>query len=236
MTATAPTKFEQVYDAVRARIESGAYPPGRRLSFRAIGQALDASDIPVREAIHRLAAEGWVTYRPRHGAVVAGLTLAEIHELFLPHAILEGAITRLAARHVSPDVVEQLAGIVAEQRAAAAADATARFAELSVRFHDVLYAVCPARGLVETTEAIVRRTFRLRQITPATYTAERMAGRIAEHEQFLRLLDERPLDLDRIEAFARRHKLRFFLNVVDGDLAAEVRRAELTSVLQDAAP
>ena len=31
-----------------------------------------------------------------------------------------------------------------------------------------------------------------------------------------------PADLDRIEAFARRHKLRFFLNVVDGELAAEV--------------
>jgi DNA-binding GntR family transcriptional regulator len=236
MPATAPTKFEQVYEAVRARIEAGEYPPGRRLSFREIGQALDASDIPVREAIHRLAAEGWVTYRPRHGVVVAGLTLAEIHELFLPHAILEGAVTRLAARHVSPSVYEQLAGIVDEQRAAAAADATARFAELSVRFHDVLYAVCPARGLVESTEAIVRRTFRLRQITPGMYTPGRMAARIAEHEQLLRLLDERPLNLDRIEAYARRHKLRFFLNVVEGDLAAEVRRAELTTVLAEELP
>src|SRR5437764_179493 len=78
-------------------------------------------------------------------------------------------------------------------------------------FHDVLYAACPARGLVESAEAIVRRTFRLQQITPGMYTAERMAARIAEHDQLLRLLDQRPLNLDQIEAFARRHKLRFFL-------------------------
>src|SRR5262249_9704841 len=127
MTATARTKFEQVYEAVRGRIESGEYPPGRRLSFREIGQEHAASDIPVREAVHRLAAEGWVRYTPRHGAVVADLTLAEIHELFLPHAILEGAITRLAARHVSPSVFERLGAIVDAQRAAAAADETARF-------------------------------------------------------------------------------------------------------------
>ena len=46
----------------------------------------------------------------------------------------------------------------------------------------------------------------------------------------------KPEDLDAIEAFARRHKLRFFLGVVDGELAAEVRRAELTTVLPEVTP
>src|SRR3954452_7341301 len=116
MTAPTRTKFEQVYQVVRARIDSGAYQPGHRLSFRELARELDTSDIPVREAIHRLAAEGRVDYRPRHGAVVAELTLAELRELFLPGAILEGAITRLAARHVSPGVLEQLAANVAAPR------------------------------------------------------------------------------------------------------------------------
>lgn len=230
MRASAPTKFERVYELVRARIDSGEYAPGRRLSFRELGRELAASDIPVREAIHRLAAEGRVLYRPRQGAVVADVTLGEVHELFLPYAILEGAITRLAARHVSADVVEQLATIVAEQRAAAAAGDTPRFAKLSVRYHDVLFALCPARGLVDTAATISKRALGLRPISPAMYTDQSMQERIAEHEELLRLLDARPLHLDRVEAFARGHKLRFFLGVVDGELAAEVRRAELNTV------
>jgi hypothetical protein len=62
------------------------------------------------------------------------------------------------------------------------------------------------------------------------YTSQSMAERLAEHELFLRLLDERPLNLDRVEAFARGHKLRFFLAIVEGESAAEVRRAELSTV------
>jgi DNA-binding GntR family transcriptional regulator len=230
MPVSAPTKFELVYELVRARIDSGEYAPGRRLSFRALGRECATSDIPVREAIHRLAAEGRVVYRPRQPVVVADVTLGAVHELLLPAAILEGAITRLAARHVSPDVVEQLAEIVAGQRAAAASDEPAAFARLSVRFHDLLAALCPARGRVDTAESIRERTRGLRQISPSMYTSQSMAERLAEHELFLRLLDERPLNLDRVEAFARGHKLRFFLAIVEGESAAEVRRAELSTV------
>src|SRR5215212_5994712 len=148
MRASAPTKFEQAYELVRSRIASGQYAPGERLSFRQLGRELETSDIPVREAIHRLAAEGRVVYRPRQGVVVADVTLGQVHELLLPYAILEGAITRFAARHVSPDIVEQLGEIVAAQRTAIAADEARAFAKLGVRFHDVLFALCPARGLV----------------------------------------------------------------------------------------
>jgi DNA-binding GntR family transcriptional regulator len=236
MPVSAPTKFEQVYELVRARIASGEYAPGQRLSFRQLGRELATSDIPVREAIHRLAAEGRVLYRPRQGVVVADVTLGQVHELLLPYAILEGAITRLAARHVSPDHAEQLTAIVEEQRAAMAAGEARAFARLGVRFHDLLFALCPARGLVDTAAAVKERTLGLDQISPSMYTAESMAERLAEHEQFLRLLDERPLNLDRVEAFARGHKLRFFLAIVDGESAAEVRRAELSTVWPGSTP
>src|SRR5215213_2611358 len=113
----APTKFEQVYQALQARIEAGEYAPGKRLSYRELTHDLNASEMPVREAIHRLAAEGRLVYTPRHGVVVAEVTFEETCALLLPLAVLEGAITRLAARRVSRETHERLAATIAEQHA-----------------------------------------------------------------------------------------------------------------------
>lgn len=47
----------RVYETLKARIIHGVFPPGVRLDPSRLAQALNASQTPVREALHRLAGE-----------------------------------------------------------------------------------------------------------------------------------------------------------------------------------
>ena len=63
MATSAPTKQQQLYEALRERILSGAYGPGFRVVIDQIAAEFAVSALPVREAIRRLEAEGLIVYR-----------------------------------------------------------------------------------------------------------------------------------------------------------------------------
>ena len=77
MSIGQPNKHEQAYRVLRERIVNGVYVPGYRLVIDALALELGVSAVPIREAIRRLEAEGWVVYRPNTGAQVASIDVAQ---------------------------------------------------------------------------------------------------------------------------------------------------------------
>jgi hypothetical protein len=65
------SKHERAYRLIRSRIIDGSYMPGHRLIIDALAGELGISQVPIREAIRRLEAEGRVVYRHNSGARVA---------------------------------------------------------------------------------------------------------------------------------------------------------------------
>ena len=92
---------DRAAEEIRARILAGVYPPGSRLRERDLSQALDMSRIPVREALARLEADGFVVVQPRRGAMVRRLTLKDVAELFDLRLSLEVFAARRAAEAVA---------------------------------------------------------------------------------------------------------------------------------------
>lgn len=97
-------------------------PPGTWLKERDLSERYGVSRVPVRQALHRLEAEGFVQTSPRRGAVVTPVTRADIEDLFDARLCIEPfaarrAALRVAAGEASPEALE-----------AVMADAEARFA------------------------------------------------------------------------------------------------------------
>jgi DNA-binding GntR family transcriptional regulator len=68
---SAETPAEQVRAIVRARIESGQYPPGSRLpSTLTLSQALGVAPRTIRKALAPLVDEGLIETRPGWGTFV----------------------------------------------------------------------------------------------------------------------------------------------------------------------
>ena len=105
--AQAPSKAEYVYQTLREKIESGSYPPGTPLSIREISTQLDVSRTPAKEAISRLAFEGYADLLPNRSAVVARISTTEVLELLELREALERSTAFYAAqRRTDADLAE----------------------------------------------------------------------------------------------------------------------------------
>ena len=137
-----PTAWEQAYLALRCRLADGTFPPGAHLREDDLATQLGVSRTPIREALRRLDAEGWLRVVPNQGAFAAEWSLREIIEIFDLRAMLEAH----AAEHAAIKPTRQ--GIAALTAACEAGEAAMHGADLAaieqisaanVRFHETLW-------------------------------------------------------------------------------------------------
>jgi DNA-binding GntR family transcriptional regulator len=130
---------EAVFRSLCEALQAGGYRAGDRLREEEVAQRLNVSRTPVREALGRLAARGFVEPAGGRGLIVRSLDTAEVLELYAMREILEGAAARLAAEHASPPEIDALRDI--EAAFAEATDEAAEMARLNRAFHE---AICRA--------------------------------------------------------------------------------------------
>jgi DNA-binding GntR family transcriptional regulator len=204
-SAAVGSKHEIVYEAIRSRILDGTYGPGHRLVLDRIAREFDVSPVPVREAVRRLEAQGYVDFQRNVGARVATFDEAQFAETTEVLAILEGAATSLAAPRM------RKSDIAAARRSNDRLSRLLRdfdpieFSRENRTFHFVFYDRCPngqLRALVEQQwaklDTIRRSSF--------IYVPGRARSSVSEHEQILRLV-ERGAAPGAIESATRAHKL-----------------------------
>lgn len=136
-------------ERIRAEILAGRLEPGEKIPQEQVAAQLGISRVPVREALHRLEAEGVVTLRPHVGFVVTKLTLEELEEIYATREIVEGGATSLSARQISDEELARLESIVKELRKAAKAGDLGRWLALDREFHLVTYAPCKLPRLLK---------------------------------------------------------------------------------------
>ena len=131
MTKRAETSLltDQVYETMHEAIMNGDLPAGSRLRIRDIAAQVGTSVMPVREAIRRLEEAGLAERVPHKGAVVKGLTLAELVHVYDVRRLLEVEAARLGAQRISPADVDRMHAeyelmqtAIAERRAVALLD------------------------------------------------------------------------------------------------------------------
>ncbi len=161
-----------------------------RLNIDALSRELGVSPIPVREALRRLEAEGWVRFQPNVGAIVAPADATTWEQEMVAAAILEGAATADAAGRMRPADMVRLRRIAAEMERVAAAGDPVRFSTLSRRLHATIVARCANAYLVELLEQTYTRLDRVR-FTMFSHLPERFTCALTEHPRLLNLLESR---------------------------------------------
>lgn len=133
---------QRIYEQIRRRIILGEIPQGSRLPEQRLADELNTSRIPMREALSKLDAEGFVELRPRRGAIVCTWTAQEVHHLFDCRLALETSAANKAAQRVaegvSPASLE--AALERSETEMVSGDGLA-FAEANVHFHQALVAM-----------------------------------------------------------------------------------------------
>jgi DNA-binding GntR family transcriptional regulator len=189
-----------VVDVLRDAIRQRLLAPGAPLVQASLASALGVSKIPVREALHSLAAEGLVTFT-EEGVRVASPSPAEVHELWSLRALIEPALAGAIVRNAGPADVRALGELVAAMDAETDGDA---WSDLNFVFHLELYRI----AALPHYAAVARRVLTL--IEPHSRVAvHRLAGRDAaqsEHRELLLAIEAR--DEERLRATLEVHATR----------------------------
>src|SRR6516225_9140908 len=186
---------QSVYDALIDLIVGGELPPGQHMVETDLARQLGVSRQPIREALHRMEAEGWVDLRPSQGAFVHVPTDSEVDELLDVRALLEAETARLAARAASPGQVARLREICAEGQVAAEGGDFGRAVAANDSFHAEIAAIAGNFVLAEVVGRRVQWYYRM--VAPA-----RSQGSWAEHREMIDAIEA--ADPEQAQVLARR--------------------------------
>jgi DNA-binding GntR family transcriptional regulator len=168
-------------DIVQGRIEFGA-----QLRPDAIAEQLDISTTPVREALHRMQADGLIVKLPYRGWFVREFTEQEVRELYEMRAALESLAVRLACERMTP---AQLAWLRDQQAVGEAALKAADMEGYRVYNRDLHAAIVEAAGNTYLSSAMGQLTLQSQVLMARTI---RLVGRpsraIEEHRDLIELI------------------------------------------------
>lgn len=132
------TRHEAAAERIRRGIMDGEYSPGERLKQEVLARQFGCSVIPIREALHQLAAEGFVVLDPQKGARVADLNSRRLEEMYEVRIRLEGWAARLAARRMTSEAAARIRTILDKMDRPDLS--VTEWLALNWEFHDSLYA------------------------------------------------------------------------------------------------
>jgi DNA-binding GntR family transcriptional regulator len=164
--AERPSNTERAYRELRRRIIENEMPAGHQALEQELADALGMSRTPVREAMIRLANEGLVEIRPRHGMRVLPISAQDMAEIYAVLTALEAtAAEEVARRGLSEGELASLTKAVSDMDAALKRDDLRAWAEADERFHKRLVAASGNQRLQSIVEMYWDQAHRVRLLT-----------------------------------------------------------------------
>ena len=190
---------EYAHRVLRDAIRSGQFKPGMHLREAEVSRWLDISRTPVREAIHRIVAEGLLVTGPWNGVMIAELDRQQLVELYAVREALEGTAAALAAQHASKAEVQLMLSIAT--REIENENDPGRLVTINGELHRVIYEAAHNRYLLQSINSIIDALGLLRHSTFVLPGSAATARR--EHMEIIRAI--RSGNAARAEQMARRH-------------------------------
>jgi DNA-binding GntR family transcriptional regulator len=177
---------EQVYEHLRAAIESGELEPGTFLDQNAISADLGISRTPLRDALIQLDLEGFVEVLPRRGVRVRQLTLSDVRHLYEIIGALEGAALLASRAAVEPGDLSRMTRLNREMSAALDSGDFDLYYSLNVQFHRVFLSWSDNEELKRSVRVCRQRLYDFPR--ERAFVAEWERRSIEEHAALLELL------------------------------------------------
>ena len=175
------TLQEAAFEQLREAIIRGAYQPGQRLKQQELARSLGCSPVPIREALHHLAAEGFVVFDPQRGARVADFNSREVEQMYDIRTMLEGYAAQRTAERMTPEAARRLEAILDKMDAPDISPVD--WVRLNWEFHDGLCA-CADHEFLRKMISNLRRSMEPYLRLDVAQVGNYAAGR-REHRQIL---------------------------------------------------
>lgn len=204
------------YETMYRKIVTLAYEPGQHLEEGQLVETLKIGRTPIREALHRLAADLLVESQPGKGFVVRPLTVQNTKAAFAALQILESGVASLAVRQETARLLEAMTAANELVGTAARQMDILRLVEANSAFHDAFARCSDNVYLIQGLQRVRCETNRLaylsyaNEIEPSRTLKVHYASVIDQHAQIIQAIRDRDeirlqaVVVEHIEIFKRR--------------------------------
>ncbi len=164
------TRASAVYEHLRDDIAHGQLAPGAKLRVEAMCQRYGVGASPLREALSRLSAEGWVDRTDLRGFSVAPLHWEELPILTRNRVQLESIALRESIARRDPALEDELVLLMHRLSRTPRSLSTDTYVtnpaweSLHRQFHRTLLSRCPSRWLRAFCDSLAEESYRFRQV------------------------------------------------------------------------
>ncbi len=171
---------DRAYAKIKQYIQQSRFSPGAFLSERQLAGLLGMSKTPIKAALERLEAEGFVAVSPQQGIVVRDLSVHEIADQFEIRLALESFVLRsMAGKLDGPQTARVRNNLCQQQQAANEVD-LAKAVELDAEFHALF---CEFLGNREILRVMLQLREKMHRVVTRVFekTPERLQAGYQEH-------------------------------------------------------
>ena len=186
-----PNAVDRAYGKIRASILDGTLAPDSRLKEKKLVEYCGVSRTPVRDALRRLAAEGYVSIQPNQGAQVRSWSTEDLDELFALRALLEGYAAKRAAKLITAEGLNRLEKVITQMNDILAMEMPqeekiSEFLLLNRAVHEPIWEASGSKRLISMLSTLVEQALVVH--TVKYFTMERIATSHRHHEELLMAL------------------------------------------------
>ena len=153
---------ERVYRDLRHGIVTGAIRGGTRLIETTLASQMNVSRTPVREALHKLALEGFLYSIPRAGYIVEETSDTDIKDLFTTRTAIEQIAVKWAIEKISVEELHRLEKNLQKTDEVIKTGETESMRDLDAEFHEIIYRAARSKSLYRISQTLSDHTLRFR--------------------------------------------------------------------------
>jgi DNA-binding GntR family transcriptional regulator len=180
VTADKSLLKQQAYEELKRLIQNSTFEARSFLSERQLAIQLGMSKTPVKAALERLEAEGFVAVSPQQGIVVRDLSIHEIADQFEIRLALETFVLRNIAGKLSDEQAARLKDNLRQQQLAAKQLDVAASARLDSAFHTLF---CECLGNQEILRVMLQLREKMHRVVTRVFdqNSDRLTPSYKEH-------------------------------------------------------
>ena len=176
-----PSLESMAFSRLEEEILAGKLTRGTALTEKVLTERLGVSRTPVRGALRRLSEEGLVEILPNRGAIVVGINIDDLLDIYQIRMRLEGLASAHCAERIKEDELESLKNSVELAEFYIQKKDIENLKELDTAFHSIIYKSSGNRLLSKTLSELHNKIKTYRKLS--LNSSDRLELSVAEHRE-----------------------------------------------------
>ena len=177
---------QKVYRVLKEAIIKGFLEPGTKLLENKLAGEMHVSRTPIREAIQKLAAEGFIKIAPNQTLIVTEVSLEDVKEVLQIRGVLEGLVAHIAAKKITRQEIDELEEIVTQMGLYVTKKDLTSYCKVDDEFHNLILNVCGNKWIINIRDNLGNFIYRFR--IKSLSVPGRLKCSLEEHQKIMESL------------------------------------------------